>query len=218
MKKIIKIIVWDQKNYEKVVDMVKISFPYHEYIDIMIGDNSDDGLKIYIGYSKTLTNKPEMMIESLDITDNQINSNCVWVFGYDEDRILFGKYLKKYIKELMVKFFEDYVQYKCVDYIFSDNVHCVDDFIKTYSDIDKVFFTGLSYYFTLKKDSKNKVYNISLKMIKFYEGSDNVALLRHYIENNCLMLCNINNDYLEFKDKLGLVLDDVFLERCYVLF
>jgi hypothetical protein len=222
MKKIIKIITWDEKNYEKVVDMLKMSFEYHEYIDVMIGDNDEINgvdLKIYVGYSKTLTNKPEMMLESLDITDNQINTNCFWIFGYDEDRVLFGKYLKKYVKELTIKFFEDYIQYECVDYIFSDNVHSVDDFINFYIDIDKAFFTGLSYYFTLKSSGEYKIYNISLKMVKFYEGSNNVALLRHYIENNSLMLRNgDNNDYVEFKNKFNMVLDDVLCERYYVLF
>lgn len=221
MKKIIKIITWDEKNYEKVVDMLKMSFEYHEYIDVMIGDNDEINgvdLKIYVGYSKTLTNKPEMMLESLDITDNQINTNCFWIFGYDEDRVLFGKYLKKYVKELTIKFFEDYIQYECVDYIFSDNVHSVDDFINFYIDIDKAFFTGLSYYFTLKRDNNIKVYNISLKMVKFYEGGDNVALLRHYIENNSLILRNANNnDYVDFKHKFNMMLDDVFLERCYIV-
>jgi hypothetical protein len=78
---------------------------------------------------------------------------------------------------------------------------------------------NLSYYFTLKTSGKYKIYNISLKMVKFYEGTNNVALLRHYVENNCLLLRNANNnEYVDFKDNIGLVLDDVLCERYYVLF
>ncbi len=221
--KILKIIVWDQVNYDKVIDMVRISFKYYQYIDVVIGDdNNDIDFKLYIGYNSTIANKPELM-GLIDITDNQISNKIYWSFGYTEDRVLFGKYLKKFVKELIIRFFEETIRYECIDYIFSDDVHSVDDFIKTYIDIDKVFSTGLSYYFTRKSDTDHiKIYNISLKMVKFYEGADNVALLRHYIDNNnnnCLMLTDNNdNNYIEFKDKLSVVLDDVLCERNYVLF
>jgi hypothetical protein len=126
--KILKIIVWDQLNYDKVINMIQLSFKFNHYIDVVIGDDDNNDIntmKIYVGYNSTTLHKPELM-DLLDITDNQINNNCYWSFGYDEDRVLFGKYLKKYVKELSVRFFDQSIQYEVIDYVFSDSIHCVE--------------------------------------------------------------------------------------------
>lgn len=219
MKKIIKIVVWDELSYSKVFDMVKLSFKYHNYIDITIGDDNikENDMLLYIGFNSTILNTN---FKNIDITDNKIYNDCYWSFGYDEDRILFGKYLKKFVSQLIKSFFDTNIPYEIIDYQFNKNgVINVDSFINYYEDkINNVFSTGLSYYFNIIGSCK--IYNISLKMIKFYED-DKIAEFRNFMNHNNSKLMNLNSaneDYIEFKNSFSEVLDNVLTERYYLYF
>lgn len=144
----------------------------------------------------------------LDITNNYISNDREWLFSYEEDKSFFKKSLNEYIKKSFIEFTNNY-NYQIIDCSFNKELFCkIRHFI-----FSKILLTDKSIYFLC--ENENTIYNISLKMIKFFYGIDGVKKVINFFKkfNNVIN----DNKRIHFNNMRNIInediLDDVFLER-----
>lgn len=144
----------------------------------------------------------------LDITNHSISNDVEWLFSYEEDKSFFKKLLNEYIKKVFIEFTNEY-NYKIIDCSFNKELLCK----LKYLIFSKILLTDKSIYFLC--ENEKTIYNISLKMIKFFYDINGVKKVINFFKsfNNL-----INDDKkIQFNNVRNIInediLDDVFLER-----
>lgn len=144
----------------------------------------------------------------LDITNHSITNDVEWLFSYEEDKSFFKKLLNEYIKKVFIEFTNEY-NYKIIDCSFNKELLCK----LKYLIFSKILLTDKSIYFLC--ENEKTIYNISLKMIKFFYDINGVKKVINFFKsfNNL-----INDDKkIQFNNVRNIInediLDDVFLER-----
>lgn len=214
MLKIGKIITFNENEFERIERVlddidIKLFFMNELYSKESYVNNLPC---IYIGF-----NDLKVISSNLDITDNKINENTYWVFSYEEDKSYYRSNLTKFINILFHNHINKY-SYEILDYFFLDFNEIkgfIDfDFLK---DIDKVYIINHSIYFT--KTGLDKIFNISLKMVKFYNGNDGVNYIIKFLKSNSKEFF-IDSNSLKFhlyKTILEEYIDETLLERNIVI-
>lgn len=207
MVKIGKFITFDEiekERIERVLDDLDLNLFFGSGL---YGDDIEfkNGEVIYIGFEGL------SKFKNVDITDNVLDATSRWLFSYEEEKNFYRFNIGKAINDIFNKFLCNY-DYHIIDYFFL-GFNDVNSLIKSHflKNIDKVYVFNHSIYFLKGMD----IYNISLKMIKFYDGAEGIKTLIEFLEKNCnVFILDTKKDKFNFYGSiLTEYIDEVLLER-----
>ncbi len=207
----------EQERIERVINDLDV----HEFFDCKmwsIDFKLNTRLKTcLIGYNDIVNNIEEL--NDLDILNHEINNRLHWVFSYTEDKNFYRKVLTDYINSVINEYIQSFT-YFIIDYFFTEDLientvkGLIREYIPTNRTINKSLVINRSLYFVLGGESI--IYNISLKMIKYYNGTQGVGDILDYFQvNSKNHIHDINLLlYSKYRDIISPnILDNVLLER-----
>jgi hypothetical protein len=204
----------EKERIDRLIDDLDL---YYFFDSVLYSDTLDKNKKnCLIGFIEIQANIKEF--KNLDILNPNINDNIRWVFSYTEDKNFYKKTIIDYINNTISNHINKYT-YNIIDYYFLENLidNTVDNLIDTIitKPISKSLIIDKSIYFIFSNEPY-VINNISLKMIKYYNGSSGVIQISDYfIQNSLQCIQDVKketfNKLRETIDKDWL--DDVLLER-----
>lgn len=208
--------VEEKERIDRILDEYTLDFFFESILYSDIKDNFNKNDKMcFIGY-KYCSNLFE-----IDILTNYITPNYEWLFSYDENKSFYKKSITDYINNRFISHINSF-NYEIIDYFFDYDINDnpLDYLIKDLltKKFKKILIFDKSIYYILEDD--NTIYNISLKMIKYFNGIDGVKKIISFMYNyNQNIILDEKHIYFDkIRDMIDInIIDDVLLERYLII-
>lgn len=214
-------VVFNIEELERIDRLIN-DLDVHEFFSSNLWplDINDGQNYCLVGFNDLVKNISEL--QEADILNNFLSDKLHWVFSYNEDKNFYRKTISNYINDKVNNYILSF-KYVIIDYFFTEELEAntVSNLLSYYipqNNISKSLTINKSIYFLLEND--NTIYNISLKMIKYYNDTEGVQQILNYFNNTSKnQVHDVHNLLVEkYRDIIDRnVVDDVLLERYLII-
>jgi hypothetical protein len=212
LSKFVTFNIEEKERIDRILDEYTLDFFFESILYSDIKDNFNNNDKIcFIGYNYCSN------LFEIDILTDYISPNYEWLFSYDENKSFYKKSITDYINNTFISHINSF-NYEIIDYFFDYNIddnpldYLINDLLT--KKFKKILIFDKSIYYILEDD--NTIYNISLKMVKYFNGIDGVKKIINFMYNyNQNIILDEKHVYFnKIRDVIDInIIDDVLLER-----